>query len=258
MTGNGFCTLGSGSKGNCTFFSYEGTSILIDVGLTKKRLCSLLEQIGSSLDQIDAIFISHEHHDHIAGLKNIIKERSIPIFCNLETAKSIYKSLNMENLPFQIFVTGGSFALKNVNVTTIGVAHDALDPVAFKIQTPDLTFVSMTDVGCMTEALFEKIKEADYMILEANHEVDLVHKSHRSITYKQRVLSSFGHLSNNDAIDTIEKMVQLNLKKVLFAHLSEECNDVEVLKEKSKHLPVEIAMQNEPSTFIETKLVQQY
>ena len=130
----GFCPLASGSKGNCLYFGSDEVKILIDAGLSLKATQSKLSEIGVSMEEIDAILITHEHGDHIAGLKPMISKYSIPVFANQETAKGILDSVDLK-LRFKIFSTGEPFEFRDLEVLPFSIPHDTLDPVAFTIKT---------------------------------------------------------------------------------------------------------------------------
>jgi phosphoribosyl 1,2-cyclic phosphodiesterase len=220
----GFCPLASGSKGNCLYFSAGGSKILIDAGLSGRQTRLRLAEIGVELEEIDAIMISHEHTDHIAGLKMLALRMGIPVLANAETAKGIYHTLK-ECPKFQIFQTGERFEFGDLSIHPFTIPHDAADPVAFTIEAGGLKMGICTDLGFATTLVQAQLAGCDYLHLEANHEPSMVHACSRPMVYKQRVLSRSGHLSNEAAGHLI---AQIRPKHVHLAHLSEECNSPEV------------------------------
>lgn len=219
----GFCPLASGSKGNSIYLGTEKTKILIDAGLSFKALKERLAQIGVSIEEIDAILISHEHSDHIQSLKVLTKKTSIPLFANSETAKGIVKYIGA--IPkFKIFSTGDSFEFEDLEIHPFTVQHDTPDPVAFTIQTPLHKLGFCTDLGFASSLVERHLKNCDYLYIEANHTPSMVHACARPMVYKQRVLGRHGHLSNEDCAALLERIMHDQLKKVYLAHLSEECN----------------------------------
>jgi phosphoribosyl 1,2-cyclic phosphodiesterase len=219
----GYCPLASGSKGNCIYFGTIKTKILIDAGIsglaTKKRLAEL----GVDLTEIQAILISHEHSDHIEGLRSLAFRYGIPVYANSETAKGIYAALGM--CPkFKIFSTGESFTIGDILIHPFSVQHDTADPVAFTLQIENLKFGICTDLGFPTTLVRMHLKHCDYLMVESNHEPSMVHASARPMIYKQRVLGRSGHLSNAECASLLEDVVGENLKHIHLAHLSQECN----------------------------------
>ena len=223
----GFCPLGSGSKGNCIYLGTSHTKILIDAGLSAKSIINKLQQINVDIADIDAILISHEHTDHIQGLKVLAKRLGIPILANSETAKGIVENLH-ERPKFKIFSTGDTFEFGDLQIHPFSIQHDTLDPVAFTIQTGSLKLGFCTDLGFATSLVANKLSSCDYLYLEANHQPSMVHASSRPMIYKQRVLSRTGHLSNEACGQLLLQVFHPQLKHVHLAHLSSECNSPEV------------------------------
>jgi phosphoribosyl 1,2-cyclic phosphodiesterase len=250
----GFCPLASGSKGNCLYLGNENTKLLIDAGLSAKSIISKLEEINVTLDEIDAVLITHEHIDHIRGLQSLCSKRSIPIFTNSETAKAILSQVK-QPLKFKIFSTGESFEYGGIEIHPFSVQHDAADPVAFTFRIEDLKIGVCADLGFVTTMVESRLKECDYLYIEANHQPDMVHASSRPMVYKQRVLSRQGHLSNDECAKLLRSVLHEKLKHVYLAHLSSECNAPElamrtvqhVIKEHNMNVPVSIAYQDKVS-----------
>lgn len=253
----GFCPLASGSKGNSIYLGSENTKILIDAGLSARALSSRLAEIGVRIEDIDAILISHEHTDHISGLKTLASRQNIPIFANSDTAKGIIEVLG-ETPKFKIFSTGETFEFGDLEIHPFSIQHDTLDPVAFTIKTMGLKLGFCTDVGFITTLVKTHLQECDYLYLEANHQPSMVHASNRPMIYKQRVLSRQGHLSNEACAELISEIWTDRLKHVHLAHLSSECNAPELaleivqnkLKEKGQSIELSIAFQEKVSRAI--------
>jgi len=228
----GYCPLASGSKGNSIFFGSKKTKILIDAGISFKQLEERLNSIGESVDQIDAVLITHDHMDHIGGLKVLCSKFPIYVLCNSETAKGIYENLHFKP-KFKIFTTGESFQFHDLNILPFSVQHDTLDPVAFCISYNDLKVGICTDLGFVTSYVKKCLEGCKYLYVEANHEVDMVHISKRSFVYKQRVLGRQGHLSNDECMSLLSSIAHPALSHVFLAHLSDECNSKEVAIKKA-------------------------
>lgn len=222
----GFCPLASGSKGNCIYLGTPKTKILIDAGLSGKLIISKLAEINVDISEIDAIIISHEHTDHIQGLKVLAFKYGIPILANHETAKAIVEYVG-DCPKFKIFSTGESFQFRDMEIHPFSIQHDTLDPVAFTIRVDGLKLGFCTDLGFVTTLVQNKLQECDYLYVEANHQPSMVHASARPMIYKQRVLSRVGHLSNEACGQLLVQVANPKLKHVHLAHLSQECNTPE-------------------------------
>lgn len=236
----GFCPLASGSKGNCLYFGTAHAKILIDAGLSAKAIKAKLREIDVDISDIDAIVVTHEHSDHILGLKILSCQHGIPVFANGETAKGILEALD-DSPKFKIFTTGDPFEFKDIEITPFSIQHDTLDPVAFTLRTSNLKVGVCTDLGFVTSLVEHNLKECDYLCVEANHEIEMVYASSRPMIYKQRVLGRSGHLSNAESGKLIAKVMHPKLKHVHLAHLSSECNSHEkALAVVKSHLPQEL------------------
>ncbi|MEG0037396.1 MAG: MBL fold metallo-hydrolase [Victivallaceae bacterium] len=241
----GFCPLASGSKGNCLYLGIENTKILIDLGITKTGLIERLQAIAVVPEEIDAVFISHEHWDHISGLKTFIKAFDVPVITNLETAQAVYNQLDF--LPkFKIFSTGSYFDFRDLRIKSFNTCHDAIDPVGFVIETGKFKIGICTDLGHITPPVKQGLLGCDYLYLESNHDVAMVHNSNRSTVHKNRILSKMGHLSNEDCGKILQIIAGPQLRQVYLAHLSEECNSrkkaLETVLSYTKELPIKITI----------------
>lgn len=250
----GLCPLASGSKGNCLYLGTEKTRLLIDAGISMKNIKERLSHIGVDIESIDAIIVSHEHGDHIQGLKAIASKYAIPIMANAETAKAIAATFD-ECPKFKIFTTGDSFVYHDLEIHPFRIQHDAVDPVAFTIQTEQHKIGICTDLGCVSKPVQNQLRRCDILYLEANHEEELVHSSKRPLIYKQRVLGRSGHLSNRACAELLCDVACERLRHVYLAHLSRECNTEEVALDRvgsilAKHgidIPLTIANQDKVS-----------
>lgn len=246
-----FCPLASGSKGNCLYLGTDQTKILIDAGISRKSTLEKLSSLGITLDEIDAILISHDHTDHIAGLKLLAYRHNIPILANAETAKGILQQFG-PGAKFKIFTTGEPFSFGDLEIVPFTVPHDTLDPVMFTIKTPEHKFGICSDLGFATSLVKAHLRHCDYLYLEANHEPDWVMACSRPQSYKDRVLSRTGHLSNTACGHLLRELATATLKHIYLAHLSSECNShakaLEVvggiLAKERIHIPISIAPQD--------------
>ncbi len=251
----GYCPLASGSKGNAIYFGSERTKILIDAGLSGRATERKLKEIGVDISEIEAIIITHDHSDHIAGLKVLALKYGIPVFANMETAKGIYQTLG-ECPQFKIFQTGEGFQFADIEIHPFSIQHDTADPVAFTLKTADLKIGICTDLGFATTLVRSHLKGCDYLYVEANHEPSMVHACSRPMVYKQRVLSRSGHLSNEACADLIAEVMHAGLRHIHLAHLSQECNHpdraLEYVGQKiAEHVKVSVAPQETIGEVIE-------
>lgn len=247
----GYCPLASGSKGNCIYLGTPQCKILIDAGISAKALRAKLAEIKVDISEIDAILITHEHTDHIQGLKILAYQYNIPVFANTETAKGIVEYFQ-ETPKFKIFSTGETFSYRDLTIHPFSIQHDTVDPVAFTIRVDDLKLGFCADLGFVTSLVQTHLTDCDYLYIEANHEPSMVHACSRPMVYKQRVLSRSGHLSNDACGQLLANVAHDKLKHIHLAHLSSECNSPEVamrqvqkqLDQKGVKLDISIAYQD--------------
>lgn len=246
-----FCPLASGSKGNSIYLETEEKKVLIDFGITPKYAQEALSKIGVDLQEIDAIFISHEHSDHIKGLETL--SLPIPVIASRETAKVIYRQMALD-LPFKLFTSGEPFIFGDLKVMPFQVHHDTIDPVGFRMESGGYVIGVCTDLGHVTPIVKHYLEGVCLLYIEANHDPSMVHACSRPNVYKQRVLSRQGHLSNSECARLIFDLWHEGLEVVYLAHLSSECNSPVVARREveealSTHkLPlIHIALQDQPS-----------
>lgn len=247
----GYCPLASGSKGNSVYLSTPQCKLLIDAGISGRAITKKLAEINVDIQDIDAILVTHEHSDHIQGLRVLAFKHKIPVFANHETAKGIVE--HFHDCPkFKIFSTGETFEFAGLEIHPFSIQHDTLNPVAFTIKCEGLKLGFCTDLGFASSLVRNNLLQCDYLYIEANHEPSMVHASHRPDIYKQRVLGRSGHLSNQACGELLTQIAHPNLKHVHLAHLSEECNShekavhtiSEILKKSAMSLNLSIAPQN--------------
>ena len=228
-----FCPLASGSKGNSIFLKTKNSKILIDAGISFTKLEKKLLEINEDINLLDAIFITHEHFDHVGYIKTISQKLNIPIITNSQTAKGIYKNINY--LPkFKIFTTGEEFEFQDLVVNSFSLPHDTLDPVGFTFISDKKKVGVCTDLGFVTTLVKKKLKDTNLLYIEANHNKNMVLSCNRPKIYKQRVLSKQGHISNEECFDLIKEIMNDELKHFYLAHISSECNSHDLLNDLAK------------------------
>lgn len=213
-----FNIISSGSKGNTSVVIYKNTAILIDMGVSFERLKNGLEEVGLKPEQLTAALFTHDHTDHISGLRFL----SPSIMYGLKgTLPSLANIIDLF-VPFKI----GDFT-----ITPIKTSHDAKNPCGFFLQAGDESLVYMTDTGCFLEENLNIIKNPTYLIIESNHDIQMLLKTNRTYALKQRILSDVGHLCNEDSAIAACQIVGDKTKEIILAHLSEEANTPELALE---------------------------
>lgn len=223
-----FTILGSGSSGNCAYLETPEARLLIDAGLSARQIRNRLLTIGRAPEGLSGILITHEHSDHVQGLAVLAAKLNVPIFCNRLTKEAIEQQLGA-SVACNIFSTGGSFDVGDVRVDTFSVPHDAYDPVGFLLHTGAGRIGFLTDLGHATKLVIERVRSANVLVLEANHDLKLLQDdTRRPWSIKQRILSRHGHLSNAAAADVAEQVVSADLRHMFLGHLSGDCNRPEL------------------------------
>lgn len=232
-----FCSFSSGSSGNCYLVKSEQTAVLVDAGISGKKIYEGLEQTGTPREQLAGLLITHEHIDHTKSVKTLMrKEKNLKAYANAPTWSKINSPVSEEQK--EVFETGDRFQIGNITVKTFRVSHDAADPVGYTFFSGGKQISIVTDTGCMSEEIISEIKEADLLILEANHDVDMLKLGRYPWFLKQRVLGEEGHLSNEAAGEVILRLLSEREKErsVLLAHLSKENNFPEMAYQTVKNI----------------------
>lgn len=221
-----FCSLSSGSSGNCQYIETRNTKILIDAGFSGKRIEILLESIGVSPCELDGIFVTHEHTDHIRGVGVLSRRYNIPIYANENTWIGMEKNIgNVSSENTRVFISEKDLDIKDITVHPIKVFHDALEPVGYIIYYRNRKISIVTDTGWIDNIMKDKIKGSDLYLMESNHDIDMLREGSYPWPLKQRVLSTRGHLSNEDAGRVLGEVVAGKGEIILLGHLSKENNE---------------------------------
>ena len=230
-----FCSFASGSTGNCYLLKTENTNLLVDVGIAGKRVIEGLSSCAVKPEQIDGILVTHEHTDHIKSLRMIAKKAvNGKIYTSEGTAYSVNEKLPMLADKIRITDTAASFKVGDIEVEAFSLSHDAEDPVGFSVHSGGKRVTIITDTGVATKQMLSIAAKSDLLVLEANHEVNILHCSSYPYELKRRILSDYGHLSNDAAAEFIYEVDKLRKngggenksekQKILLAHLSKENN----------------------------------
>jgi phosphoribosyl 1,2-cyclic phosphodiesterase len=222
--------LASGSSGNAALLSTGNTRILVDAGLSMRETGRRLAAIGESLASLDAILITHEHSDHVAGLPVMARNKDIraAIYLTRLTAPAIDWGERKPHI--EAFQAGASFRIGDVEVQSFSVPHDAADPVGFCFQAQGVRIGIATDLGYIPESIKFHLRRTDLLLLEANHDLDILKVGPYPWSVKQRVMSRVGHLSNLVMSDFIEQDLHSGTAHVILGHLSEHNNHPEIVR----------------------------
>ncbi len=224
-----FCSFASGSSGNCYLVRSDETTILIDAGISGKRIFQSLEENGVDRDEVQAVLVTHEHIDHVQSLPILTKRiRDLQVYANEQTWMAIERPVAEERKAY--FITGEDFQIGDMTIRPFAIPHDAAEPVGFSIYSGGRQLSIVTDVGYITEDIFEEIVDADLLLLEANHEKEMLLMGRYPYPLKQRILGDEGHLSNISAGECLCRLNDAKAKKrqVLLGHLSHENNEPSV------------------------------
>jgi len=219
-----FTILGSGSSGNCAYLETDDVRILVDAGFSAKQIETRLASIGRSISDVQAIFLTHEHGDHVCGLPVLVKRHNIPVYCNRLTAE--YLSAQMPGFQgWRQFEAGATMELGDLRINSFSVPHDAYDPVGFMFYHALGNIGFLTDLGYATKLVIERVRAARALVLEANHDLRLLQEdTKRPWSVKQRILSRHGHLSNEAAAEVAAEVVTDGMEDLYLGHLSADCN----------------------------------
>lgn len=251
--------LGSGSGGNATFIETDSIKLLIDVGFSGKKMKELLESIGENIENIDGIFITHEHGDHIQGAGILSRKYNIPLYITRESYEAGILKIGKIKEEMLNFIEG-PFWVGDTAVYPFDVMHDAERTIGFRLEeSTGRKLAIATDIGYVDNTVREAFRDVDVMIIECNYDYNRLMECSYPWDLKARVKSRNGHLSNNDTARFIKEMYHKNLKKVYLAHMSKDSNDPRlamgsVLDELNRYnirVPLEIARQD-----ISTKMIE--
>ncbi len=218
-----FSVLGSGSKGNSVYVETAQTAVLIDCGFSGKEVRCRLESVGRDMANLEGILVTHEHNDHIAGVGVLARRYKIPVYANAGTFHGAANKLGKIENPVE-FETGSSFTIKDLTVKPFSVSHDTRDPVGFVLESEKSRLGYCTDTGKVTHLMTRRLQGCNGLVLEFNHDPQMLKTGPYPLVLQQRVRSSHGHLSNQDAVEFLDRIHHEALSYVILAHLSETNN----------------------------------
>ncbi len=222
------CVLGSGSKGNSTLVATETTRILVDAGLNRRETFARLTAVGERTDGIDAILISHEHTDHVTGLRLLALEWKAPVCITRLTHQTLV--WDKKHSAFEFTTPGQKFTIGDIEITPFSIPHDAKDPVAFTLESQGIKVGVVTDLGYVHEVAKQRMKDCHCLIMESNHDLDMLKVGPYPWHIKQRVMGRHGHLSNMATAGFLTEDFDGAAQVLVLAHLSETNNHPEIAR----------------------------
>ncbi|MCM1121905.1 MAG: MBL fold metallo-hydrolase [Eubacterium sp.] len=240
------CAIASGSSGNCVYVGSDTTHLLMDVGISAKRTEAGLKELGLKMSEIDGIFITHEHADHINGLGVLSRKYGIPIYATAGTVEAIRHNPSLgkiDNDLFQYIRADEKCTVKDMTLYPIRTSHDATEPVAYKLSHGKQKIAVITDLGCYNDYTVECLRDLDILYLEANHDIHMLQVGSYPYYLKQRILGERGHLSNEAAGKLLSRVLHDHMRAIVLGHLSQENNLPELAYESVR---VEVTMSDTP------------
>lgn len=261
-----FCSIASGSSGNCIFVGTDHTGVLIDAGISGKKVVAGLQSIDRRPEEIDAIFITHEHSDHIRGLGVLARKYGIPVYSTAGTRRAMLGQKTLGKVDGSLFFelkADERFCIRDLCVEPFRVSHDAAEPVAYRFFQGDKSVAVATDLGYYDEYIVDHLKDLDAVLVESNHDTHMLQVGAYPYYLKQRILGKRGHLSNEHAGQLLGEILNDKIKAVMLGHLSRE-NNYEALAMatvcaeitmgenpfKAEDFQIQIAGREEPSPLI--------
>ena len=228
------CSIASGSSGNCIFVGSEQTNLLVDVGLSAKRIENGLKEIDIKPDTIQGILITHEHTDHVSGLGVMARRYHIPIYATYETIMAIRGIKSLGEISEELFnyiEPDKRFTINDISIEPFSISHDAANPVCYTMETGHEKLGIATDLGKYDDYILSKLSGSDILMIEANHDINMLMVGKYPYYLKQRILGDLGHLSNETLAGLISKLINKKKQHIILGHLSKENNYEELAYE---------------------------
>jgi phosphoribosyl 1,2-cyclic phosphodiesterase len=220
------CAIASGSNGNCYYIGNEKEAVLIDAGISAKQITARMHERGLNPAKVKALFISHEHSDHMRGARGVNKKMNLPVYLTAKTHNGSYKNLRSDYPKY--FAPGDEIEVGELTIHTFLKNHDASEPCSFRVQYQNINIGVFTDIGNPCENVIAHLKLCDGLFLETNYDEKMLWEGSYPYFLKKRVASEHGHLSNDQAFNLLETYAGENLKCVFLSHLSKENNTPEI------------------------------
>ena len=218
------CTLASSSSGNCTIVSHSNTHVLIDAGLSLRRIREALRVFDLTPDDIAGVFVTHEHSDHISGIKMLVKYHKTPVFASCGAGQGICDAIPEAGPYVNSFKTGTEFEFGDITVRSFNTPHDTTESVGYRLLAGGKALAYVTDLGCVTSEVMDAAHGADIAVIEANHDRDMLKSGPYPYFLKERIMSKYGHLSNCDCGQFAARLALSGTRYIQLSHLSRENN----------------------------------
>lgn len=260
------CSICSGSSGNCIYVGDTSTHIMVDAGVSGKKMESGMNEIDLSLRDMNGVLITHEHSDHVKGLGVVARKYGIPIYATAGTIEAIQGMKQLGKIPEELFheiKANRDFMINDILVKPFEISHDAAEPVGYRFEKGDKSIGIATDLGEYSDYTIDKLQGLDVLLLEANHDVHMLQVGAYPYYLKQRILGKRGHLSNETSGQLLSRLLHDGLRAVLLGHLSKENNYEELAYEtvrleitmadnayKADDFPIYVAARDENSMLV--------
>lgn len=219
------CSLASGSSGNSIYVGTRESGLLVDCGVSGKQIFQSLKDIGVCTSTIKGIVVTHEHSDHVKSVGIVSRKLDIPIYANIKTWEGMLDNIGcIKSENIRTFTTGCEFEINDIKIKPFSIPHDAADPVGYCFEAGSKKISIATDLGYFSDNVRDNIKSSHMVLLESNHDVELLKVSKYPYFLKRRIMGNSGHLSNEAAGMAIYELLQHGVKEVLLGHLSKENN----------------------------------
>ena len=228
------CALASGSNGNCYYIGNKNEAVIIDIGISNRQLTERVKRAGLSIKKIKALFITHEHTDHVKGMRIVTEKNSIKAYSTKKTYEKTRKDFRSKKINY--FLPGDTVKIGSITVHSFSKQHDAIEPVSFRVEIDGLNVAILTDLGVACNNVKDHLKVCNAAFLESNFEHDLLLSGKYPAFLKQRVSSDYGHLSNNQAYELVKELEDSPLKTIFLSHISEDNNTIDLALNNFKSL----------------------
>lgn len=254
-----YCSLYSSSSGNSFFVQSDSTKIIIDAGVSLKKITTALEEININGEDINAILVTHDHIDHTKSIATLSNKYNIPVYANKKTWEAIPEiASKIPECNKKLFTISETFSIGDIKILPFHTPHDAADPCGFNLYNSNKKISIATDIGYVSEELLNHLKESSCILLESNYDPEILKCSRYPYMLKQRISSDKGHLSNISAAKTLSELYKSGLEKALLIHLSKENNFPELAYETIKNetlnctnLSIDVAPRDKPTKLFE-------
>lgn len=248
------CLLASGSRGNSALIEADGCRILVDAGLSGREIERRLASLELTGENLHAILVTHEHHDHVGAVGPLARRYNLPVYVDQQTHAALPKLGKIANL--QLFVAGDKFSCQGLSISSFSTTHDAVNPVGFVVDSSEGKIGFATDLGMSTRLVSDHLKECRVLVLEANHDEQMLLDGPYPWSLKQRIRSRHGHLSNHESRRLLQEISWPGLEALFLAHLSDEnnCPDLvaqtfhQALQQHGQNLQIIVGRQHQASS----------